>query len=127
MKNDVRLQRRLSRPWAERSQIVKEWRRSGLSVRAFAKKRGVAAGSLWGWAARLDSKRHRETHRGGAIRDGHKFLAVEVAQTNASSTPPGRGDIEIAWPGGPVVRVIGDVRASTLAAVMHVVAEVRRC
>jgi len=57
-----------------------------------------------------------------------KFLAVEVAPTKS---PPGKsfgsGSIEISWPGGPVVRVVGDVCASTLAAAVHAVAEAPRC
>ena len=66
--------------WAER---VGQWRRSGLTAKAFARSAGVKAGSLTHWAWRLG----RDARRAGAA-------------AQAARVPPASAFVEIAAVGG---------------------------
>jgi hypothetical protein len=66
--------------WAER---VGQWRRSGLTAKAFARVAGVNAGSLTHWAWRLG----RDARRAGAA-------------ARAAGTPPVAALVEITAAGG---------------------------
>jgi len=67
--------------WAER---VGQWRRSGLTAKAFARSAGVNAGSLTQWAWRLG----RDARRAGA-------------PAQAAGAPPAAAFVEIMAAGGP--------------------------
>lgn len=60
---------------------------------------------------------------------GPKFLAVEVTEgrPGVQRGCVGRGTIEVSWPGGPTVRMSGEVAPATLAAVLRAVTEVTPC
>ncbi len=66
--------------WTER---VGQWRRSGLTAKAFARSAGVNAGSLTHWAWRL----RRDARRAGAA-------------AQATGVPPASAFVEIAAVGG---------------------------
>lgn len=86
--------------------IVDEWRRSGLGVRAFCRKRGVGEPSFYAWRRRLRGA--RPARSAGANKPG--FLPVRVVSRGAPSA-----GIEIEFPSGHVVRAGADVAPETLA------------
>ena len=117
--------RRASRTAEEWSQIVEEWRSSGLSARAFSEKRGVGESSLYQhWA-------QRSRGQADAVRSVSEPRFLSVAVANEPLGAPGgvreNGRVEIVWPRGPVVRVVGDASAQTLAVVLRAIAEVVPC
>ena len=65
--------RRTKSEWAE---IVEQWRGSGLSQKAFAKRRGLAAGTLSWWS--------RELRVRSSDDPAPEFVAVEVAGSESS-------------------------------------------
>ncbi|MHC4252929.1 MAG: IS66 family insertion sequence element accessory protein TnpA [Planctomycetota bacterium] len=98
--------------WAR---IVADWRRSGLGVRAFCRKRGVGEHSFYAWRRRL-----RDEGAASVAAKG-RFLPVRVV----SRGPAGAG-IEIEFPTGHVVRAGSDVEADALARAFALV-ESGRC
>jgi transposase-like protein len=86
--------------------IVDEWRRSGLGVRAFCRKRGVGEHSFYAWRRRLRAERSPKP--AAAKKAG--FLPVRVVSRGAPS-----GGIEIEFPSGHVIRAGAEVEAETLA------------
>jgi len=98
--------------WAR---IVADWRRSGLGVRAFCRKRGVGEHGFYAWRRRLrDEGSARAPARSG-------FLPVRVVSRGAP-----QGGIEIEFPTGHVVRAGADVEADALARAF-VLVESNRC
>ena len=96
--------------WAR---IVADWRRSGLGVRAFCRKRGVGEHSFYAWRRRLRD--------GGRAAAKPGFLPVRVVSRGAP-----QGGIEIEFPTGHVVRAGSDVETDALARAFELV-ESGRC
>lgn len=130
MDENTRRQRRARRSPAEWARIVSGLPGSGLSAEDYAKREGIGVDSLWRWSGRLrreGAEADPVVSRAAASATGPRFLAVEVTEARKQGGAAGRGAIEVAWPGGPVVRLSGDVAASTIAAVLRAVAEVTPC
>jgi hypothetical protein len=92
------------------------WRRvvrgqvgSGLSIRAWCRKRGVQESAFYWWRTRLAGR--------DVVRP--TFVPVQVAEASPETT----GRIEILLPGDRRVQVVGRVERQTLAAVLALLAE----
>jgi len=134
MDDSIGRRRRTRRSPQQWARIVAGWSGSGLSAEEYAKREDVGVDSLWRWAGRLrregvsaSSSSTRRLVAPGA--GGPKFLAVEVTEgrPTAPRAAEGRGSIEVSWPGGPTVRLSGEVAPATLAAVLRAVTEVTPC
>lgn len=116
---------------AEWERIVESFRASGLSSGAYAARHGLTPATLKWWAAAF----RRAPTRGGAETASPGFSELRVLGRGASAAratraPGARGQsssaaseprIEVAAPGGRVVRVFGRVDRAALATVLEVV------
>lgn len=134
MDNNARKARRPRRSPQQWASIVEGWAGSGLSAKEYANQQGVGVDSLWRWAGRVGREGELpaiQTQRGPRepAPAAQRFLEVKVTEP---SPPAGRhavrpAAIEISWPAGPVVRLSGDVPASTIVAVLRAAVEVTQC
>jgi transposase len=115
--------RRWSR--ADKARIVAESREPGANVSEVARRNGLSPQQLFGWRREADAT--AEPHRKAAARAQSAFAPVVIAApappiTSGPSQRPAAdsGTIEIAI-GGAVVRIIGQVETSMLAAVLRAV------
>ena len=111
---------RKRRTRSEWTAIVGQWRASGLSQKAFARRRGLAAGTLSWWS--------RELRLRSSDDPAPEFVAVEVASGSASSGTVESGSTDrvagvIRVAGGDLL-VSADADASWVAAVLS---ELGRC
>jgi transposase len=97
------------------------WKSSGLSLRLYSEEQGLKAGTLSYWSSRLKAR----SAEAPAPSSGSEatFLAVCVAEPAvAMPMPEPRDDrIELALPGGRVVRVGRGFDAATLDRLLDVV------
>lgn len=107
--------RRANRGAAEWAELIARWRASGLSGREFADAYDLGVGSLYGWAARLDSDAP-DVPRTPRFSEVH---VVEAARTSTSPEEP-PAPIELVARSGRVIRVMGAVDADTLGVVLEV-------
>jgi len=106
--------------WAKR---VERLERSGLSIRTFAAREGLKAGSLSFWKWKL-------AHQGsGDGRAGAERVAplqfVELTAKEAPGPAPARAGFEVVLSSGRVVRVAGGFDATELARLVGVLEERR--
>jgi len=87
------------------TRIVREWRKSGLGVRAFCQKHGVPEYGLYAWRRRSRNEKSPERRDGKGA-----FVPVRVVPQGGSST-----GLEISFPSGHVLRAGPQVDAETLA------------
>jgi transposase len=93
---------------------IEDWRASGLSVRAFCARQGLALPSFYGW--------RRELQR----RDAAQPVFVPVRVVGENVTAPGRS-IEVVLGSGRTVRVGPGFDAATLQQVVAVLEEGPPC
>jgi hypothetical protein len=98
----------------EIADLVREWRASGESVRAFAERRGVGAHVLHYWKGRVDAR------PAGAVlaaprSNGLTFAPVQVL-------PEAAGEIEVSFGNGTRVRVGGSANAALVRTVLRALA-----
>ena len=114
--------RRSAAEWAE---IVAQWKASGQSRDAYAKRHGLNAGTLGWWRTQLDhgrvsrstsARRNASGTRQKSPRTKVAFAEVRVAQ--AQSVAP---RLEVVARSGHVVRIEGEVDAVALRAVLQAV------
>lgn len=91
---------------AQRIRLIEHWRRSGMPLAAFARRRGVHPRTLWGW-----------------VHDARKpaapaFVPVEVVDSR-DEPADGRAVIEIALPIGALVRVPVGTSPGWVAAIVR--------
>jgi hypothetical protein len=99
-------------------ELLAEQEASGLSVRAFAAKRGLSPWTLYGWRGKLGrSRRHKGAGRGGG--KGSGFIAVDVVGGTSST-----GDFEVELADGLIVRVPCDTATVRL---VELVRALRTC
>ena len=102
---------RKEQQWRRR---ILQWRRSGLSVRAFCARHGLAQANFYIW------RRELQRRDGAAV----SFVPVEVVATEASGPASG---IEILLAGKRRVRVEPGFDALTLQRVVALLEETRSC
>jgi len=111
--------RRQLRTVEEKTKIVKETLAPGVSVAEVARRHGVNANLLFTW---------RRQYQQGVLKSRTraprtvKLLPVKIEEP--PSRPTG-GTIEIEWPDKVRVRLVGDVSAEQLAAVLGALAQSR--
>jgi len=112
-----------------RKRLVAEWRRGGGSAAEFAKRHGVPQWALYSWAKQLGVARpsgRRQRQQRGAQRSttarAAGFMPVRlVGDGRGDPVPLAEGIVEIQLCGGDVVRVVGEVSAERLRAVVTAV------
>mgnify|MGYP001192830987 CR=1 FL=1 len=102
--------------WSRR---VAQWRRSGLSAREFARRRGLNAGTLSHWAWRLGREGQEQGQRGRGDA-GRRPALIEVIRTDESSE-----HFEVELGNGRRVRVPFGFDAATLERLVAVLDPVR--
>lgn len=81
-------------------QLLAEQRRSGLSIRAFARERGVPAGTLSAWTHEL---KKRDAARAARQESGPEFVPVSVVGAEGESGAPPAESRKLSgqWGGAP--------------------------
>jgi hypothetical protein len=96
--------------------LVRDWERSGLTIRDFCAERGLAEHNFHAWRRTL------------VTRDQEKalpaFVPVQVVNATASEQATG---IEISFPDGVLVHVRSGVDEATLRLVLALLAKERPC
>ena len=110
-----------------RKRLVARWRRSGQSAAEFADRHGISQWALYSWAKQLGAgpKRRRPPQRSvrrSTTAGASGFIPVRLVG-DEHADPPARaeGVVEIQLRGGDVVRVVGEVSAERLRAVVTAV------
>ena len=92
------------------SRLVAEWRRSGLSTRAFAEQRGLSAKSLawWRWRLAADEVADEE------VPEAPRLVSVDMEEDARTESPVW----ELTTAAGHVLRVHGAIEPQMLARVL---------
>ncbi len=98
---------RKEQQWRRR---IAEWRASGLSVRAFCARRGLATPSLYAWRRVLEQRDAEQP----------TFLPVRIVP---DALPTCAGAVEVVLAGGRIVRVTPGLEVATLRQVLAVLEE----
>jgi transposase-like protein len=124
---------RIGRAERERRRgLVARWRRSGESAVEFAGRHGVGQWALYSWAKQLGAGPNRRGQDAKLRKQGRSvrrstardvdFIPVRfLDDERAHPSAPVDGVVEIRFRGGDVVRVIGEVSAERLRAVLAAV------
>jgi transposase-like protein len=108
-----------------RKRLVAKWRRSGQSAAKFAEGHGLSQWALYSWTKRpgAGSSRGRGRPVGGSrVVGAADLIPVRLVGEEPAHLPARReGVVEIQVRGGDVVRVVGEVSAEQLAAVLRAV------
>ena len=118
-----------------RGVIVERWRRSGLSVRAFAREHGVSQWTLYSWVKRLakaggdDARRPTSASRGLSRSKPRRRIELIPARLvgpdelrrDGHATEGGAGVVEVELRGGDLVRIIGSVPVERIRALLAAV------
>ena len=94
---------------------------SGLSLRLYSEEHGLKAGTLGSWNSRLKARADDATASSAGPEAKAAFLAVHVADPTVPMPEPRDDRIELALPGGCVVRVGRGFDAATLDRLLDVV------
>jgi transposase-like protein len=86
-------------------QMVRQWRRSGLTIRAFCQEHGLSEASFYAWRQTLAE---REQQRHGSADQPPAFVPVQVVPAPAAAS------LEVVLGAGRVVRVPPGFDAATL-------------
>ena len=95
------------------------WKSSGMSLRLYSEEHGLKAGTLGYWNSRL--KAQAADAPASSAGPEAAFLAVHVADPTVPMPEPRDDRIELALPGGCVVRVGRGFDAATLDRLLDVV------
>jgi transposase len=93
---------------------VAGWKSSGLSLRLYSERHGLKAGTLGYWNSRLKARAADAPASSSGPEARATFLAVHVAEPAVTVPEPPDERIELALPGGCVVRVNRGFDAATL-------------
>ena len=100
---------------------VAGWKSSGLSLRLYSERHGLKAGTLGYWNSRLKALAADTPASSAGPETAATFLAVHVADPAVSVPEPRDDQIELALPGGRVVRVGRGFDSATLDRLFDVV------
>jgi len=98
---------------------VAGWKSSGMSLRLYSEEHGLKAGTLGYWNSRL--KAQAADAPASSAGPEAAFLAVHVADPTVPMPEPRDDRIELALPGGCVVRVSRGFDPATLERLLDVV------
>jgi len=109
-----------------RKRLVAKWRSSGGSAAEFGERHGVPQWALYAWAKQLKSGprrgRQQRAVRSSTTAGVPAFIPVRlVGDGHGDPAPRVEGVVEIQLCGGDVVRVVGEVSAERLRAVVMAV------
>lgn len=98
--------------WAERRELVRRCSESGLSAAEFCRREGISYGHLAAWKKRLRGESSHE----------RAFAELLVEKSGAEKDKRERAvHVEIALPGGAVVRVFAQADASLVRTIVEAV------
>jgi transposase len=100
---------------------IASWKSSGLSLRLYSERHGLKAGTLGYWNSRLKAQAADAPAPRGGSDAQTTFLAVQVAEPTVTMPEPRDDRIELALPGGCIVRVGRGFDAATLDRLLDVV------
>lgn len=109
-----------------RERLVGRWRRSGQSANEFGRRHGLSQWALYSWAKHLaagpDSRPRRQ--RTSTTAEAADFIPVRVVSDEPAGLPTRtEGVVEIQLRSGDVIRLVGEVGAERLRAVVKAVRE----
>ncbi len=88
--------------------VVEAWRRSGVSVAAFCRRRDLAEPTFYVWRRRLEDAQ-------GTRPGTPAFVRVPVRVVSSPAAPAGRTSVELTLRGGRVLRIQADFTPQSLA------------
>jgi hypothetical protein len=112
-----------------RKRLVADWRRSGQSAAEFGGRRGISQWALYSWAKHLAHGPNCRPPHQGPVRSSRRaeeasFIPVRLVSDEPAGVPTRtEGAVEIQLRGGDVIRVVGEVGAERLRAVVKAVRE----
>ncbi len=120
MTSNSRQRRRPRASARDRTRIVLDWQRSGLSAAKYAAEHEVAASSLWKWASWLRTQRAEDGAK-SPTNQAASFVEVPLPQRiqTESALVEQPGQLELLCPSGHVLRFRGGVSASALSVVLE--------
>jgi hypothetical protein len=99
--------------WAERRRVVERWEGSGISMAEFCRREGIGYLAFASWRKRFAAP--------AAGDDGFAELVVERGTSRQAPDPAAAALVEIALPGGAVVRVFAGADAQAIRAAVQAV------
>lgn len=111
-----------------RERLVARWRRSGQSATEFGRRHGLSQWALYSWAKHLgpgpSCRPSQQPVRSSRTAEAAGFIPVRLVSDEPAGLPTRtEGVVEIQLRSGDVVRVIGEVGAERLRAVVKAVRE----
>lgn len=112
-----------------RERLVARWRRSGQSATEFGRRHGLSQWALYSWAkhvgARPNCRRPQQRRvRRSTTAGAAAFIPARLVSDEPAGVPTRtEGVVEIQLRGGDVIRVVGEVGADRLRAVVKAVRE----
>ena len=97
--------------------VLREQAKSGLTVKAFCRQRGVAVPSFYAWRRKLK----RKSDAGGQEEGSPRMVPVTVIPPVPAAPETGRVPIEIVTPGGFTLRVDRTLSPADVAELLQVV------
>ena len=106
--------------------VLQEYRESGLSVRAFCEREGLAEPSFYAWRKRLSltTATSEKTATKKAVH-GDKLVPVRIVDEDRSLPAQASVRLEISTPSGYTLRFDGDVAIHRLNAVLTAISKLQ--
>jgi hypothetical protein len=95
--------------------VIGEQRRSGLSIRQYCRQHGLREPSFYAWRGELKRRREARCEKFSESRST-AFVPIRVASGDASL--PSLASIELALPGGAVLRLPSSMEPAAVAAIV---------
>jgi transposase-like protein len=134
--------KRSDQKWRSWRQLVQQWRRSGLTIRAFCERHGLSEPSFYSWRRRIEAeadgdsaaadqraRSDRACHsRHEALGDSKAgFAEVRLTEAKEASAAADAQGIELTLRTGERLRIGREVEAQQIQRVMTAVREVQGC
>src|SRR5436190_15470226 len=95
--------------------ILADWKKSGLGIREFCRRRRIRESAFWFWKKELpDRERRRRERRGASAKASFRILPVRVVEKSPPVVP-----LEV-LSGGRTLRIRGDFDPALLRKVLSV-------
>ena len=134
--------KRSQQKWDAWRQLVQQWRRSGLTIRAFCERHGLSEPSFYSWRRRIEAEADGDSaaadQRARSDRACHGrseplgeseagFAEVRITEAPEASAAADAQAIELTLRTGERLRIGRDVDAAQIQRVMTAVREVHGC